>query len=610
MIEIKGTNKTVLYFIKIYTQVPLILGYASSLFESESQNVIGYNIIKDFPSNINQEIDISDASSSLSTLCFDVANNTLVDKTLNAKFDGKLFSEWLYTKMNDISDCVKNKKVEFVRQVEGEAQKILYTGYFQDFTNDPYQTFFTLNITDLEERLKETVYNYCDTDDGKISVFTFDKDDTEGLNRYTREIDIRSITANNIIKDKWYKIKSIGNTDFTTYGASSNDIDTLFKASKNGVSGDTGAVYQDIYFKIARRQKDGEVGSITGIYNYQETLIFSDITTWLSEGSDVWYVLIFQGLPTNLLRNISYEITGDWDNITTNDIMNLLGNNTIEHFWYEFKEPLESPIDFIKEQILQPLGAYFYINNVGNLVTKINKQPLQDETLEVLDESKIIEMGILENKSDISNIINQTLIKVFYNTEEDEFYRQYFNIDSLDARGSIKRFGVLPKSALTKEWKGINKNALFASSFGTANIANIETWIELKANYIFNRFSTQIQTLKIRTLYNETKDWEIGQSVILEHSKLINWKGIEQGKQGIVNNYAEEAYIDVLTWGDFVPVDNDFNGKIIIDLFDNTLNYGTVIINMFNNSKEITARSILKHHKELKNSMPLVFWGW
>jgi len=538
------TTRQVDFFIKIYVGSYNVYITDGNYTVGTANDKIIRSALTKLPDTIEQEIDIFECTSTISSVNFSVVN-TPKDEN-NDSNTIYTISELLYMYLFSTESIIE-KKVEVIKWIDRTDFEILYTGILKNPSNDIYETEYTFQVQDLKRILKNNCLQLTTNDNETFDVTTamtdlpykktgrgtwkkiirrslqgnigeitkisnyFETDDQNVLNAYN------STATGNLIINENYQITNLGTTtDWSSCGGDNPaKLGDTFKATSNG-------------------------SSITG-----GTVKLAD---------DYWYVLIFEGTPAELLDALVMNFTKTEggiddiiDSISKGIVENDSKNTVINYLHWEFKEPLENAWDFIQSEIFRLLSCYNTLGSDGKIYLKIQKQPSISDPIITLDDGNIDEL--IDNNLDFSKIVNNVIMKLDYNIEDNEYLTGQYEIDNsniteLNPLTSFDIFGLKPENPESIELKGLNK-------LGSFNTGDYKTFSTNIANYLFNRLSSAVKYLTFNIFEHVGKDIEIGDFVFLEYSKLINWRSTKIAKRGTTANYDTYCKIDENAWGDY-----------------------------------------------------------
>jgi hypothetical protein len=150
------------------------------------------------------------------------------------------------------------------------------------------------------------------------------------------------------------------------------------------------------------------------------------------------------------------------------------------------------------------------------------------------------------------DIINNTFISFDHNTERDLYISKVYeeadpNIDN--DTDSIKAFGFQPESPEEINFKGLNKLATINS---TNDYSARDLFCRAFAVYLFNRFALNTKIFELEILASVGKNISLGEIVLIERTKLIQWKGDGKGTRGLPESSTDQyGIVDNSYWGEY-----------------------------------------------------------
>lgn len=131
--------------------------YSTLINEILGSNDVAGTLISVLPDGLSQNLNFTTLESTISNMSVNVTNGTLSN--------GKMLSQYLYERLWDKENKLKNAKVEIYLQTDFMWNTLLYTGYLESFQPvDVYENEYTLNIEDVTRQIKkECLGEYFDT---------------------------------------------------------------------------------------------------------------------------------------------------------------------------------------------------------------------------------------------------------------------------------------------------------------------------------------------------------------------------------------------------------------------------------------------------------------
>ena len=460
------------------------------------------------PESISQELDISENTSTISSIFISFVNN-----------DSEL-SELIYEDFYESNNFYNKKCVIGYYDTVSTNKNEIYTGYFKDLTHDIYETYYEFELQDNIEKLKA--------------------------------LSLENTNA--------------GNDVF--------DLDTLL--SENPTTGYTGT-----FSRFGRKENSGHDSSY--LYNYEDE---TDQTTFNDWESDKWIILSYSGHPIDLIKYFCSSAQLDilYDNVSFEAVRDDSKNTAITSLYFEWKEPIKDTYKFMVEQIFKPLNCYPLIKEDGKLYLGLHKQPTVFEATEVLDEdnSKITK----NSPPNRNNIINNGFIGIDYNIEENKYINLVYDVENPNTTfntDSVEAFGLQPKTAETIGFQGINSKAVISTD---STLGHRIDFCFSSLGYLFDRFSLSTKKISIDVIFSVGGNIDIGDLVILQGFKIMQWKGDGKATRGLpIVSTDEYGKVGDSYWGEYVSTyeDNEFlddktSGKsieveeiIVIEFFEGLL---------------------------------------
>lgn len=371
-----------------------------------------------------------------------------------------------------------------------------------------------------------------------------------------------------------------------------NELVLLYTAFISGINPDVFETYFDIELKdIKEKFKKSLFEKKLADYAFSENLPEPTDFNFLYDNTNK--KLTYEGHPIDFTLDIIKCLFGneDYINYIVPESFDKSLYNPDLNFYFEFKEPLEKPLEFLEKQVFQALNVYHAVMSDGRLKLIKQKQPSKDdfENYEdtILSENDIISVD--SNKINLDNIVNHCYIKSNYNFTEDDFLEADYYVSP----SSYRKYGLKPDKAKSLEFKGLN------------NMEDTEkrTFLQSIGNKYFDRYAHNKKEIQLSVFFSKNS-FEIGNYIILEHSKLVNWEQNEEniaGDRGITANDARgEAYAKIMPsgsvygseWADYLGEENNdyigyLNSKQVTDV-DRVIN-----ADLF--------ESIIKNHDTLAN---------
>lgn len=289
------------------------------------------------------------------------------------------------------------------------------------------------------------------------------------------------------------------------------------------------------------------------------------------------------------LPYLSNKWTDFVDMISLNSIRETL-NRAVYNFYFEFREPIDDPYEFLIENIYKPCAIFPFVNTEGKLGLKLHKQPTIGTEEITLSEENIISIGGKTITDE--NIVNNMIVKYDYDFKEDKGKtKRYFSSST-----SFNKFKMLiPDSPEEYEIKGINKLSLTDKATFSATLADS----------IFSRYGLPGIELEIVVPLEVAAEYKVGDYLFITHKTLIAWEGEKQGTPGIGKEYISDgdmyngiAHFGVgHEWGGFIE-DNTL-GKAIDGTWVITTTEKQISHKIFNDTDN-NFKSCLDNHNYIR----------
>jgi len=156
IIDNNGDVKYVDYLLEIETNP--IKYFSTSIVEGLCEN----NSLT-ITGGFSQKIDVQKCTSTISTVNCRITN-----------FNQSI-SKWLYSCLESNENNLKNKKATlyYLTNKDSQTLKKVYTGIVRDIGNDPYETYYDIEISDILEKFKETILEIelSDISNDELEIF-------------------------------------------------------------------------------------------------------------------------------------------------------------------------------------------------------------------------------------------------------------------------------------------------------------------------------------------------------------------------------------------------------------------------------------------------------
>lgn len=131
--------------------------YSKQITDAYDINNVAGKIMTTLPDGLSQDLDFMTLESTISSMNFESTNGILTN--------GQTLSKYIYEKFYDLTNNLRNSKVEIYLQYDLTTNYLLYTGYLTKVDAvDIYETSYRFDIEDITRQIKkETLTEYFDT---------------------------------------------------------------------------------------------------------------------------------------------------------------------------------------------------------------------------------------------------------------------------------------------------------------------------------------------------------------------------------------------------------------------------------------------------------------
>ena len=436
-------------------------------------------------------------------------------------------SKWLYRRLNSNFTMTYGEMVDVFALCENGRLKLVYRGLIRSISNDEFESEYEIEVADFQNRLKSSIFDR-----------EFSKYSTESI------LDINN-----------YRLpyKMVNGRRIGFYIEERNEGET----DENGNI----ILTRVIFFN----------GHVIDMVEMIFQIIFSTPVLEVR------------------LPYLSNKWTDFVDIISLNSIRETL-NRAVYNFYFEFREPIDDPYEFLIENIYKPCAIFPFVNTEGKLGLKLHKQPTIGTEEITLSEENIISVGGKTITDE--NIVNNMIVKYDYDFKEDKGKtKRYFSSST-----SFNKFKMLiPDSPEEYEIKGINKLSLTDKATFSATLADS----------IFSRYGLPGIELEIVVPLEVAAEYKVGDYLFITHKTLIAWEGEKQGTPGIGKEYISDgdmyngiAHFGVgHEWGGFIE-DNTL-GKAIDGTWVITTTEKQISHKIFNDTDN-NFKSCLDNHNYIR----------
>lgn len=436
-------------------------------------------------------------------------------------------SKWLYRRLNSNFTMTYGEMVDVFALCENGRLKLVYRGLIRSISNDEFESEYEIEVADFQNRLKSSIFDR-----------EFSKYSTESI------LDINN-----------YRLpyKMVNGRRIGFYIEERNEGET----DENGNI----ILTRVIFFN----------GHVIDMVEMIFQIVFSTPVLEVR------------------LPYLSNKWTDFVDMISLNSIRETL-NRAVYNFYFEFREPIDDPYEFLIENIYKPCAIFPFVNTEGKLGLKLHKQPTIGTEEITLSEENIISIGGKTITDE--NIVNNMIVKYDYDFKEDKGKtKRYFSSST-----SFNKFKMLiPDSPEEYEIKDINKLSLTDKATFSATLADS----------IFSRYGLPGIELEIVVPLEVAAEYKVGDYLFITHKTLIAWEGEKQGTPGIGKEYISDgdmyngiAHFGVgHEWGGFIE-DNTL-GKAIDGTWVITTTEKQISHKIFNDTDN-NFKSCLDNHNYIR----------
>ncbi|WP_278538045.1 MULTISPECIES: hypothetical protein [Fusobacterium] len=440
---------------------------------------------------------------------------------------GYEISKWLYERLNSSSTMTYGEMVDIFALCGDGNLKLIYRGLIRSISNDEFESEYEVEIADFQDRLKSSIF------DREFSEYS--EETIADINTYR-------------LPYKMVNEKRIG-------------------------------FYMD-------ERDEGETDD-------DGNVILTKVISFNGHVIDM-VEMIFQIIFSTPVLEVQLPyLTNKWTDFVDMNSLNSIRdtlNRSVYNFYFEFREPIDDPYDFLIENVYKPCAIFPFVNTEGKLGLKLHKQPTIGTEGITLSEENIISIGGKTITDE--NIVNNMIVKYDYDFEEDKGRtKRYFS-----SATSFNKFKMLiPDSPEEYEIKGINKLSLTDKATFSATLADS----------IFSRYGLPGVELEIVVPLEVAAEYKVGDYLFITHKTLVAWEGETQGTPGIEKeNISEEdeyngiAHFDVgHEWGGFIT-DNTL-GKAIDGVWVITTTEKEISHKLFNDTDN-NFKSCVDNHNYIK----------
>lgn len=303
------------------------------------------------PNGGGSSITPKDSQCSVSSIKIDIIN---VEYTI---------SQWFYERLNSKDSMTYGEMVDIFVLLGDGSTKLIYRGLIRSIDNDEFESKYTFEIADFQDRLKSSIF------DRELSKYNGETIDD--INKYRMPFKI--INGKRI----GFNIKEVdeGETD-----ENNNPILTRIITFEGHPIDCIELIFQAIF---STAKLEVQVPYLTN--QYQD---FVDL-------------------------------------ISLNEIKKVLNRPYYYNYYLEIREPIDDPYSWLIENIYKPCTIFPYLSLDGKLGIKLHRQPIIGTEGITLNETNIISIDN-KNITD-ENIVNNMVVKYNKDFKEDkERVKRYF----------------------------------------------------------------------------------------------------------------------------------------------------------------------------------------
>ena len=438
-------------------------------------------------------------------------------------------SQWFYERQNSEGSMTYGEKVEVYAVDSLKNTYLIYMGVIRSINNDSLESYYEIEIADFQERLKTSIF---DREFSTYQAESLSDINTYRLPYYTEE-GVR----------KGFTIAEVDEGDTDDNGDS---VLTRVITFNGHVIDFVEMVYQ---IAFSTDTLDVQVPYLSSSWES-----FVDTTSLDSVRTD--------------LDSASYE------------------------FYFEFREAISDPYEYLRENIYKPCAIFPYVNQEGKLGLKLHKQPESGDDVATFSEENIISVDSKTITDE--NVVNHLQVKYGWKFDEDEesVIRYYGN------SASYNKFRMFIPQDEPQEFlvRGINNLS------GTAR----GTFAQGLADSIFSRYALPSIEVTLTVPLETATDLKAGDYVFFSHNTVVGWEGDTPGLAGVGTVEQEEdpfggvAFVGLgVEWGAYIQGNN--LGKAIDSVW--VINTGDEEINarFFNDTTDSSFRSCLENHNAVES---------
>jgi hypothetical protein len=273
-------------------------------------------------------------------------------------------SQWFYERQNSVGSMTYGEKVEIYAVDSDKNTYLIYMGIIRDISNDPLESYYEIEISDVQERLKTSIF---DREFSSYSNETLDDINTYRLPYYLDE--------DGVTRKGFYALEQDeGDTD-----------------------------------------DDGEA-------------VDTRVITFNGHVIDFIEMIYQIAFSTDTLDVQTSYLSSDWEDFVDLDSFDSVReslSSTSYEFYFEFREAVDDPYSYLQENIYKPCAIFPYVNSEGKLGIKLHKQPESGDEVATFSEENIISVDDKTITDD--NVVNHIQCKYGWKfTDDEESVIRYF----------------------------------------------------------------------------------------------------------------------------------------------------------------------------------------
>ncbi|WP_321330477.1 hypothetical protein [uncultured Ilyobacter sp.] len=440
-------------------------------------------------------------------------------------------SQWFYERQNSEGSMTYGEKVEIYAVDSDKNLYLIYMGIIREISNDTLESYYEIEVSDVQERLKTSIF---DREFSSYSNETLDDINTYRLPYY--------LDDDGVTRKGFYALEQDeGDTDD---------------------NGDT---------------------------------VLTRVITFDGHVIDFIEMIYEIAFSTDTLDVQASYLSDDWQDFVDTDSLDSVReslSSSSYDFYFEFREAIDDPYEYLQENIYQPCGIFPYVNSEGKLGIKLHKQPESGDEVATFSEENIISVD--DKTITDENVVNHIQCKYGWKFEDDEesTISYYGNSDSYN---KFRMF--IPTDGPQEiEIRGIN------------NLSDTSraTFAQGVSDALFSRYALPLIEVTITVPLEEATDLKVGDYVYFSHETVVAWEGDTQGTAGVgaieeeeeVDEYNGLAFLDVgHEWGAFIDGNNlgkAIDSFLVVTTTDSEINHS-----FFNDTTDSDIRSCLENHNDV-----------